>query len=944
MGNIDILVLTETKLDHTFPTNQFLIEGFSEPYRRDRNGNGGGILIYVREDIPSKELREHNFPEDIEGIFVEINMRKCKLLLLGSYHPPSQSDNYYFDILSNSLDLYINKYDRFLLTGDFNAEDTEPVLENFLEQYSFKNIVKEDTCFKNPKNPSCIDLFITNCPMSFQNTKVLANGLSDFHKMPITVLKLKFQKAKPKEVTYRDYKKFNGIQFKHDLKLALQNGYNTYESFDKIVLETLDKHAPLKKKIIRANHAPYMTKQLRKAIMHRSQLQTKYFKTKKDSDNVMFKKQINYVSRLYKKEKKNFYENLDIKVLQDNKQFWKVIKNLFSDKSINAKQITLVNGEDIISEDPEVSKTFQTFFKEAVSKLGIKENECNINLEADNIDDPIVAAIAKFKSHPSILKIIENLGDLQDRFKFKSVNTNDMKKQFKNLNPKKASTYKTIPTKILKENEELCSPPLLEYVNNTLLQTKEFPNTLKIADVHPIYKPEKKDATNVEHYRPISVLPAASKIFERIMQIQIAEYMDEHLSPYLCGYRVGFSAQHALISLIEKWRITLDKRGYAGAVLMDLSKAFDCLNHDLLIAKLHAYGFNKDSLYLIRNFLKNRWQRVKINTSFSSWYELLVGVPQGSVLGPLLFNIYLNDLFFINENTNVCNYADDTTLHTSDQSLQVVLDHLENDSLLAIKWFEDNYMKLNPDKCHLLVAGHKYEKVSVKVGNETILESREEKLLGIKIDNNLKFKTHIYEICKKAGSKLTAIARQCNMLSFEKLRTLLLSFVHSQFSYSPLVWMFHNRKENSQINRIHERALRILYRDDISSFEELLDRDGSFTVHQRNIQSLAIEMYKAKNNLGPSLLKDIFVERQYNGPTLRSNTYFVKPSINSVHFGKDSLRFFGNTIWNLLPNEMKIMVNFNKFKTLIKKWKPDSCPCRLCIPYIKHLGHVGYVE
>ena len=123
----------------------------------------------------------------------------------------------------------------------------------------------------------------------------------------------------------------------------------------------------------------------------------------------------------------------------------------------------------------------------------------------------------------------------------------------------------------------------------------------------------------------------------------------------------------------------------------------------------------------------------------------------------------------------------------------------------------------------------------------------------------MKFKTHITDICKKAGSKLTAIARQCNLLSFEKLRALLLLFVHSQFSYSPLVWMFHNRKENSQINRIHERALRILYKDDVSPFEELLKRDRSFTVHQRNIQSLAIEMYKAKPNLDPSLLKDIFV-------------------------------------------------------------------------------------
>ena len=138
---------------------------------------------------------------------------------------------------------------------------------------------------------------------------------------------------------------------------------------------------------------------------------------------------------------------------------------------------------------------------------------------------------------------------------------------------------------------------------------------------------------------------------------------------------------------------------------MDLSKAFDTLNHALLLAKLNAYGFSKDSLTLIRSYLKNRCQRTKINTAFSSWTELLLGVPQGSVLGPLLFNIYINDLFWINEQTDVCNYADDTTFHTSDQDLNALILRLEHDSLLAVEWFEANYMKLNEDKCHLLISG-----------------------------------------------------------------------------------------------------------------------------------------------------------------------------------------------------------------------------------------------
>ena len=132
-------------------------------------------------------------------------------------------------------------------------------------------------------------------------------------------------------------------------------------------------------------------------------------------------------------------------------------------------------------------------------------------------------------------------------------------------------------------------------------------------------------------------------------------YVDNFLSPYLCGYRKGFSTQQALPSLIEKWQNIWDKKGYGGAVLMDLSNAFDTLNHDLLIAKLHAYGFTKESLKLIKSYLTNRWQRTKVNTNFSSWTELLIGVQQESVLGSLLFNIYINDLFYITEMINVCN-------------------------------------------------------------------------------------------------------------------------------------------------------------------------------------------------------------------------------------------------------------------------------------------------
>ena len=423
-----------------------------------------------------------------------------------------------------------------------------------------------------------------------------------------------------------------------------------------------------------------------------------------------------------------------------------------------------------------------------------------------------------------------------------------------------------------------------------------------------------------------------SKIFERIMDKQTSVYMEKYLSPNLCGYRLLHNCQHPLLVMIERWKKALDGGGFAGGILMDLSKAFDTINHKLLVAKLHAYGFDVASLEIVFDYLSDRWQRTKVGSSFSSWSLILCGMPQGSVLGPKFFNYYINDLFYLFVLTYVCNMADDTTPYACDKSLPDLIRNLESDAASALVWFEANYMIMNPDKCHGLVSGPRalVEHMSFRVGEQVIWESSEERLLGLTIDKELKFRGHLRSICKGASTKVTALTRLARLVPLGRKRLLMGAFVESQFSYCPLLWMFCSKAVNDKINSVHRRALQIVYLDYTSSFEDLLKRDGSVTVHQRNIRFLAIEMFKVVRGLGPETMRTLF-SLDYD---TRSTRTFFRPCVRTVYNGKDSVRYFGPVVWDdMLPKRFKSIQTLENFKSEIRKWVPVNCLCSL--QYVK---------
>ena len=933
--NVDILIVEETKIDGTFPAGQFAIEGFMPPFRRDRNQHGGGILIYVKDNIPAKLVENPQLPNDIEAIFIELNFRINKWLLMGTYHPPNQCSKYFYTEVGKVLDTHSKTYDNIVLVGDFNEKESESNTKSFLEEHNLKNLVKEPTCYKNPQNPSCIDWILTNKSRYFKNTTTIDFGLSDFHKMILTSFRFQYKPGAPKITYYRSYKHFDKQKFKDELQIAMNEGMvNNYEEFETKFIEVLEKHAPLKKKTLRANNAPYMTKNLRKAMMKRTELATRYNKTRNIEDYHNFRKQRNFVNRLYKKERKKYFNSLDKNDIENVKQFWKVWNPLISDKCRTRNTITLVQGNNIISDASKVGEEFKQEFSNAVKNLNIDFN-WEPTTDVSTIADPIDKVIEKFKDHPSILKINEKI-EVTDRFEFTKVSEQDVLDLVAEFDTKKATTFNNIPGKFLKEYAPTYSKTITSLINNETIETHDFSDRLKFADINPIHKKESRNSA--KNYRPVSVLPYASKLYERILKKQISNYIDSFLSDKLCGYRKGFNAQHALISMIEKWRKSMDKGGFAGAILMDLSKAFDCLNHELLIAKLNAYGFSKGALKTIQSYLNSRWQRVKIENSFSNWFELPLGVPQGSVLGPLLFNIYLNDLLWFMEDCELCNFADDTTLFECDQDINRLISKLEKSADVAIRWFKINYFKLNTEKCKVIIGGRKSHPITLRVGTSFVKEETHAELLGVLIDNKLNFNDHISRLVKKANSKLSVIRRGLHMLTFNKRKTLLNSFVQSQFSFAPLVWMLCGKVANKKINKVHYKFLKTLYDDNTSTFEHLLNKYDAFTVHQRNLQNLLIEMFKVKNEQGPALLSEIFRSLNYIGPTLRRSKDFHRPNVRTQKYGERSLESMGNVMWNLLPNEIKDVETLEEFKSRIKTWKPEKCPCYLCKDFLVGVG------
>jgi len=588
-----------------------------------------------------------------------------------------------------------------------------------------------------------------------------------------------------------------------------------------------------------------------------------------------------------------------------------------------------MNNGNVIEDKLVIAKTMNKYFVNITKSLDINA----IPVSSTNLpaNDEIDVLVNKFQNHPSILKIkSHNLNE--ERLSFAAIDSDEMSKYIKNLKENVSYPEGDIPVKIIKN----FSDEFIDYftdIQNKAIKESTFPDSLKYADVIPLHKKGSKYIK--ENYRSVSKLKALSMVYERIIFDQLYEFMGPKLSPLLSGFRKGYSTQHALLHMLHNWHTELDKGNFVASVLMDLSKAFDCINHELLLAKLHAYGLSKPALKLIQSYLSRRKQRVGIEQTFSPWLDMTIGVPQGSILGPLLFNIFINDLLlhFRETNVGICNYADDNTVYASGKSVSEVKQKLESSLAFMSDWFKENNFQLNADECQFIVFGNKRDEFETLCLNGEILDACEDvKLLGVTFDSGLTFQKHVSNVCRTGNAKVSALQRVACFMSADKLRLIANSFVNSETSYCPLVWSFSSRSSLNKIERVNKRVHKLV--TDVEAKED------PKMMHRHFCECLLKEVYKTKFNLNPPYMQKVFNFKDNQRFNLRSGDTLVRNRIRTTKYGLQSISHISAQLWDSLPATVKSAQSLEEFSHVLKALPAFKCECRLCANYVQNVGFV----
>lgn len=913
-SRFEVMVLSETKLDSSQRDALYEIPDYAL-YRQDKRSNSGGLIIYVSKNIPSTKGRIGLINDDIEYMSVELNCKGNNILIVGIYKNPKMKPDEFKRCFKKLCEEIFDTHEHVIIIGDLNFNMLQTnTLSQMCPILNLTNIINEPTCFKS-NNATLIDVMLVTKRRKFIKGFSIDTGISDFHNLIGGILRQHTPIPARKIIQYRklsdiDYHEVNQELMEANLAIMTMNEINGDSAFTKLhntLISILDKHAPKKQKTIKRNDFHCMSKRLKKAILKRNQLRNKFFKYRSSHFLALYRKQRNEVTLLKREEIKKYFKE-KCKGSTKNKDFWKTIKPIFSRSKTKNDNIPLQEGNRLVTDCLEACQIFNKFFSEIGSDIGSPENN----------QRPIEDIIDSYENHSSIRMIRNKINHSLANVEFREVSENEVRKAIKNLSTKKAAGYDEIPIKFIKMTSRQLTGPVTIIVNKCIQQNL-FPECMKLANITPIYK--KKDKLNKDNYRSVNLLIALSKIFEKLLSDQMCEHMKALFHSYLSGFRKAHGCQDILTRLTEDWRQALDNGDSIGVVAIDLSKAFDCMPHGLLLAKLHAYGLSINACLLLKSYLVNRKQRVKIGNTYSDWIFNIKGVPQGSILGPLLFNVFINDFLYYDLNAKVYNYADDNTLSYSDSNVNDIKLKLEADCIKAMEWFQDNNMKANADKFQLMILNRHESNADhcVTIGNSIIHATPSITILGIEFDNKLKFEKYVTEVCNQTGKQINALKRIRNYLDKPCKTVIYNSYISSNFNYCPVVWMFANKTNMEKLEKINKRALRFVVNNDEANYEDICKNEEILNINRRCIKSAAIQMFKIKMQTAPQYLQELFTRRESRYER-RDTDLFNIPRFKTINYGKKSFRYYGAKVWSAIPRDIKEINSLQNFKSALTRW------------------------